>query len=212
LLALLTLTVPALLAQECDCIWQGPFIKAQQHADLVLLGTVVRRQGNSFDVSVDDVMRGETFLDTVRVWGLYPDTCRPGVAQFTPGSQWVLALQRIDSVPPGGFDINTPNLSYGRKGDYALSRCGIFWLPVRDGLVRGNLTEAVRWEFDEAPMTPVRPELIKRWLQGELDETRLIKAARFNPAVRQLRRETQRFLQAQEPPIPTEPEPESQPE
>ena len=65
-----------------------------------------------------------------------------------------MALHRIDEDVPDGFNPHTPNVSYGRVGDYALSSCGGYWLSQSGDWVTGNLVEAPRWE--RAPkMTPV---------------------------------------------------------
>lgn len=197
-LLLALLVTRGALAQDCDCLWQGPFIDAQQRADLVLQGTVTAQRGNSFDLSVEHRLRGEIYLDTVRIWGAYPGTCRPPAAAFQPGTRWIMAVDSIDQVPPGGFNPATPGVSFGRAGDYSLSRCGVYWLPVREDLVHGNLAGRHRWQYDNPQAEPIRPELLAAWLQGDVPRETLEKSAAPNPEARRLRAETQRFLRAME--------------
>lgn len=190
---------------DCRCLWQGPFVRSQQQADVVLEGEVLEQRGNAFDVAVNRVLRGELYPETVRIWGHYAETppgvCRAPAAAFEPGSRWVLALERIDAVPAGGFNPATPNISFGRKGDYALSRCGANWLEIHDGLVRGNLANGARWQYEDEEMEPVRPELLANWLQGDVKTETLIEAAKPNPEARRLREATRRFLRQQNPPF-----------
>lgn len=73
--------------------------------------------------------------------------CRVDVADIDPGSQWVMALRRIERLPSSGFNPATPNISYGRVDDYALSRCGVYWLRRDASFVSGNLLKAPRWQL-----------------------------------------------------------------
>ena len=50
-----------------------------------------------------------------------------------------MALFRIEQDVPGGFNPNTPNVSYGRPGDYSLSSCGGYWLS-RSGIGESPLS------------------------------------------------------------------------
>lgn len=155
-------------ALACDCLWQGAFVDSQQHADLIVAGRVISHSGNSMDLAVAQVLRGEEFQPEIRIWGDNGKLCRPSIYQFERDTQWVLALQRIDSVPADGFDPNTPNLSYGRERDYAISRCGVNWLQQRDGFVHGNVVEAGRWQYKDEQRAPVLFELLQGWLDGDV--------------------------------------------
>ena len=60
--------------------------------------------------------------------------CRPEVSEFEAGERYILALKKITKIPDDGFNPSTPNVSFGRIGDYELSSCGGYWLIVK-GLV-----------------------------------------------------------------------------
>ena len=177
----------------CSCLWRGSFVDVQGEADLVISGEVVTRKGNSIDVEVDGILRGREFQNPLRIWLQARDYCRPPADDFPPGSQWVMALQRIDEVPPGGFDPATPNISYGRVGDYYLPACGGYWLQVKGGRVTGNLVEAPRWDH-QPKMTPVLLELVAAFIAGEVDAQALLKASKEDPALRELMLDTKEFL------------------
>ena len=134
---------------ECTCIWEGSFADVARRTDLVVEARIGSVKGNAADIAVESTLQGEAFDDTLRVWLKARDYCRPEAELFPPGSRWVLALERIDSVPEGGFDPGTPNISYGRVGDYFLSSCGGYWLSSEGGRVTGNLIDAPRWARQE---------------------------------------------------------------
>lgn len=191
LLLTLLITTPA---EACDCIWRGPFSRAQASADLIVTGEVTAQRGNGISLRVGRTLRGELFADSVQVWGAYGDSCRPDAAQFEPGSQWVMALSRIETVPTDGFDPDTPNRSYGLVGDYTLDSCGVTWLQLRDGMVTGNLTGSERWQYEANGTEPVLLELLEAFLRGQLPEAGLAEATKPLPGLQQLRSRTRGHL------------------
>ncbi|MEE4659849.1 MAG: delta-aminolevulinic acid dehydratase [Halieaceae bacterium] len=178
---------------ECACLWQGPFADVQADTDLVVSGQVVAEQGNSIDLAVQRVLRGRNYLDTIRIWLDTGDGCRAEVGTFPLSSRWVMALDRIDTVPEGGFNPSTPDQSYGRAGDYSLSRCGGYWLRQAENLVSGNLVHGARWERDPK-MSPVLLDLVAAFVQGDLDREALEEASRVNPELQELILNTRLFL------------------
>ena len=195
LLLLLTLQAATVYA-ECDCIWQGPFSKVQADTDLVLSATVVASRGNSIDLQIQQVLRGNTFTDPVRVWLDTGELCRPAAGTFPLETQWVMALDRIDESVPGGFNPNTPSISFGRIGDYSLSICGGYWLSQAENLVSGNLSGGPRWEMNPK-MSPVLLDIVAGFVLGELDEETLKEAGRVDPELQELILETRLFLRQQ---------------
>ena len=195
-ICILALLAAATARAECGCLWQGSFSDVQGDTDLVASGTVTGRKGNSIDLSVERLLRGSEHLPEIRIWLKTGDYCRPEAELFPPGSQWVMALHRIDQEVPGGFDPGTPNISYGRIGDYSLSSCGGYWLKLVDGLVTGNLVQAPRWVRDPK-MTPVLLDLVAGYVSGELDADVLAKASREDPALKELMLDTRAFLREQ---------------
>jgi hypothetical protein len=178
---------------ECDCLWQGSFADVQARADLVVSGTVSSGKGNSIDLAIERTLRGSSDEAEIRVWLKTGDYCRPEAELFPPGSEWVMALFRIGEEVPGGFNPNTPNVSYGRVGDYSLSSCGGYWLSRSGDWVTGNLVQAPRW-VREPKMTPVLLDLIADYVAGRVDAGALLEASREDPAARQLMRDTRAFL------------------
>ena len=180
---------------ECECLWQGSFSEVQAGTSLVISGTVASGKGNSVDLSVDRLLRGEQPLAEIRIWLKTGDYCRPEPALFPVGSQWVMALNKIEQDVPGGFNPNTPNVSYGRVGDYSLSSCGGYWLSQSGDWVSGNLVQAPRWAR-EPKMTPVLIDLLADYIDGKIDADTLLQASRADPAVRDLMLDTREFLRS----------------
>ena len=87
------------LAAECECLWEGSFVEVHPVTDRVVSGTVISTKGNSIDLAVDQLLRGPNGLEQTRVWLQTGDYCRPPVEDFPIGSQWVMALHRIDERP-----------------------------------------------------------------------------------------------------------------
>ena len=181
------------LQAECTCLWEGSFVDVQAEADIVISGTVRNVKGNSVDLEINRALRGPVPELPIRVWLQTGDYCRPPVSNFPEDSEWVMALHAIKEVAPDGFNPLTPNVSYGRVGDYTLSNCGGYWLSRSGDWVSGNLINAPRW-VREPKMTPVLLDLIEGYVQGNLDETALLKASREDPAVRKLMLDTRAFL------------------
>jgi hypothetical protein len=177
----------------CECLWEGSFSEVQADTQLVVSGTVVAGKGNSIDLQVDQLLRGKEHLKQVRIWLKTGNYCRPERTLFPIESQWVMALHRIEEVVPGGFNPNTPNVSYGRIGDYSLSSCGGFWLNQSENLVSGNLIDAPRW-VREPKMTPVLIDLLADYVAGKVPADALLQASREDPALRELMLDTRAFL------------------
>ena len=178
---------------ECECLWQGSFSEVQADTDLVVSGTVLQSKGNSIDLRLTQILRGEESLPDIRIWLKTGDYCRPEPEVFPPASQWVMALHKIEQEVPGGFNPGTPSVSYGRIGDYSLSSCGGYWLSQSENLVSGNLVNAPRW-VREPKMTPVLLELIAEYVVGKVDAQALLQASREDPALRELMLDTRAFL------------------
>ena len=183
---------------ECECIWEGSFADVQARADIVLAATVVRRKGNSVDIAIEELLRGDPYRDELRLWMETRDYCRPPADDFPAGTRWIMALKRIDEVPEDGFNPGTPNESFGRVGDYYLSSCGGYWLDYEGSSVTGNLVDAPRWAR-EVEMTPVMIDLLRAYIRGEASAEALAEASREDPALRDLRLDTRAFLRDQEP-------------
>ena len=182
---------------DCECLWQGSFSEVQASTSLVLSGTVVEGKGNSIDLSVDRLLRGGVNVEPIRIWLHTADYCRPEPELFPIGSQWVMALQQITENVPGGFNPGTPNISYGRIGDYSLSSCGGYWLSQSGDVVTGNLIQAPRW-VREPKMTPVLLDVVAGYVAGSVDAAALLQATREDPAVRELMLDTRAFLRGDE--------------
>jgi hypothetical protein len=178
---------------ECDCLWRGSFSEVQAATDLVVSGRVVGAAGNSIDLRISRLLRGEAHHETIRVWLKTADYCRPEPTLFPLESDWVMALNRITEAIPGGFNPGTPNVSYGRVGDYSLSSCGGYWLRSRGDRVTGNLVDGPRWDY-EPPMTPVLLDLVADYVRGDLGRASLQQASAIDPKLRELMLDTRSFI------------------
>ena len=189
---LLSLLSPSVLA--CDCLWQGPFKAVYDNADLLAHVRVEATKGNSADLRLLETLSGKEYRENIRLWADTGELCRPEIDQFSEGSEWVIAEQRIDTPPEDGFNPFKPNISFGRRGDYFLSNCGVYWLPVKGGRVSGNILTATRWQYLDPKKTPVIMPLFYQWLNGEVSDATLNEAVRPQPASRQLLNDTKIFL------------------
>jgi hypothetical protein len=181
------------VSADCECLWEGSFAEVHHDTDLIISGTVASAKGNSVDVSIEKILRGNESMPEVRVWLKTGNYCRPEPDLFPVGSQWVLALREITEEVPGGFDPTTPNISYGRIGDYQLSNCGGYWLARSGNVVTGNLINAPRWVRDPK-MTPVLVDVVAQHVNGAIDDDALLKASEEDPALRELILDTRAFL------------------
>jgi hypothetical protein len=197
LLCCVLLLTTAQARSECDCLWQGSFSEVQAATDLVVSGAIIQGKGNSIDLSVQRLLRGAQPPTAIRIWLQTGDYCRPEAELFPIGSQWVMALHRIDDHVPGGFNPHTPNISYGRIGDYSLSSCGGYWLSQSEDRVSGNLVDAPRW-VREPKMTPVLLDLVADFIDGKIDSDALLQASQEDPALRDLMLDTRAFLRGDE--------------
>lgn len=193
---LLSLSSVALGQEACECVWRGSFDKVQGGTSLVVSGTVLGRKGNSLDLQIDRRLRGTEYKDDIRIWMQTANYCRPPVDDFPDGTQWVMALNHIEDEVPGGFNPNTPNMSYGRVGDYILSSCGGYWLKQTGDWVTGNLVNQPRWDR-EPKMTPVLLDLVAEFVAGSISAEALETARKEDPALRELRLNTRAFLRGQ---------------
>jgi hypothetical protein len=193
----LVLLLPGSSQAECECLWQGSFADVQATTDLVISGRVAAARGNSIDMDVQRILKGTVYTESIRVWLDTGDLCRAEVGTFDLDSQWVMALHRINEQVPGGFNPGTPNISYGRVGDYSLSRCGGYWLSQAENLVSGNLTAGPRWEMNPK-MSPVLLDLVAGYVSGELDRETLVEAGQVDPELQELIINTRLFLRSQQ--------------
>ncbi|MDH7515795.1 MAG: hypothetical protein QHI48_07980 [Bacteroidota bacterium] len=110
----------------CSCPWAGPFLTVSRYAPLVVHAVVINhRDGRSpaMEVHVYETLKGEA-LDEITVQMGDGMHCRPTLAEFPQGSEWILALNGPGSKPGTGF---------------ALSHCGEYWLRVMGGEVIGSI-------------------------------------------------------------------------
>lgn len=194
-------------AGACECLWQGSFSEVATSADLVVLASIERRRGNAADIAVEETLHGEAWQEELRVWMKTGNYCRPDIDDFNEGSRWVFALKKIKELPAGGFNPSTPNVSFGRVGDYALSNCGGYWLEVSGRRASGNLIPGMP-RFAHAPkMNPVLIDHIAAFLAGKASVTSLVAASEINPELEALKRDSRSFMRSggmSPPPLPTE--------
>ncbi len=190
---------PEATEADCGCLWEGSFSEVAPQADLVVLGNVGSVKGNAVDITPVTALKGELWLDPVRVWMKTRDYCRPPVEDFPEGSRWIMALSQIREVPEDGFNPSTPNQSFGRQFDYVLSSCGGYWLRVNGNTAIGNLVPDMPRFYHHPDMSPVLIDLIAGYLNGEIALDTLTEASRERPEeVNTLILDTRSFLRGQE--------------
>lgn len=190
---------PEATEADCGCLWEGSFSEVAPQSDLVVLGNIGSVKGNAVDITPVTALKGELWLDPVRVWMKTRDYCRPPVEDFPEGSRWIMALSQIREVPEDGFNPSTPNQSFGRQFDYVLSSCGGYWLRVNGNTAIGNLVPDMPRFYHHPDMSPVLIDLIAGYLNGEIALDTLTEASRERPEeVNTLILDTRSFLRGQE--------------
>ena len=183
---------------DCGCLWEGSFSEVASTTDLVVLAEVHTIKGNAVDLVPEQVLQGDFWMDTLRVWMQTRDYCRPPADDFPVGSRWVMALSQIQEVPEGGFEPSTPNQSFGRPYDFTLSSCGGYWLRVNGSAAIGNLVPGMPRFYHQPEMSPVLVDLVAGHLKGTVSTEALIEASRERPAaVDELILDTRSFLRGQ---------------
>jgi len=86
--------------------------------------------------------------EQIVVWGDRGFDCRSYTEQFVDGDTMLLVLTQIEEV----FDSTYAE----QAGDYQLGICGVFVVPVEDGLVSGDLLSGVSTAI---PIADIRNEL-----------------------------------------------------
>ena len=196
---------PDVTGADCGCLWKGSFSEVASKTDLVVLAEVHTIKGNAVDLVPEQVLQGDFWLDTLRVWMQTKDYCRPPSEDFPLGSRWIMALSQIQEVPIGGFDPSTPNQSFGRPYDYTLSSCGGYWLRVNGNTATGNLVPGMPRFYHQPDMSPVLVDLIVGYLNGTVSTEALAEASRERPeAVDELILDTRSFLRGQADWLPDE--------
>jgi hypothetical protein len=193
-LSLIAALTASPLASACECLWEGPFKSVYANADLVVYGEVSNTQGNGFDLVVDTVLQGSEYREQIRIWGKKDDLCRPEAEQFTPGSEWVMALKRIDNPPADAFNPFKANISFGRQDDFSLSSCGVYWLPVKQQRVSGNILDGSRWQYLDTKKTPIIMSIFVAWIKDILPDQAIAEASKPQNQARQLLNETKIHL------------------
>ena len=178
----------------CECLWEGSFTEVAADADLVVLGSASDPKGNAVDISIDVTLSGPAWIETPRVWLKTGEYCRPDASEFEAGERYILALKRITEIPNDGFNPSTPNVSYGRIGDYELSSCGGYWLTVQGLRASGNLVPGMPRYAHNPKMSPVHVGHVIAFLKGNASIESLTEAARLNPELEALKKDSRSFI------------------
>jgi len=149
----------------CDCLFQGVFLNVASKDVTVFQGTII-----GYDVYVNGI-NGELYptvmivqvnevilknnpnswiykdsskyyneiiwanwfnsgsIKTVRILGNYNSSCRANITSFPIGSEYLFALT-MEKKRLYFYDI-----------DFTISNCGEYWVPVKDNIVYGMLTQ-----------------------------------------------------------------------
>jgi hypothetical protein len=125
----------------CDCGYLGGFTFSNQAADIVVYGTVIEYDSigtynapdNPYSLKflIKEKLRGIEHRDTIIVWGDFGADCRPYIDYFKPNTEWILALNKLDTA---------------KTTDYDISICGEFYVPVNNGKVIGKI---FGWDYEQ---------------------------------------------------------------
>ncbi len=181
---------------NCGCQWQGPFSWIVDSSDTIAIVEVISHNGNSMDVTIEQLIKGGHTEPTVRIWGDTGYECRPPVSLFPNQSKWLLALQRIDKLPENGFDPFHPERSFGRQGDYQLPACGAYWLAVDGDKVSGNITSMLEWEW-QPKMDPVPISVIIDFINGKAGYADIIGYSNEITSIEEMIRQSKQWLKNQ---------------
>jgi hypothetical protein len=133
-------------ASACSCAWRGPFLTVAPGAPLVVRGRVLRHHpgpGPAMDVLVLETLTGGLLDSGLRLQMGDGMQCRPDMAGFPAGSEWVLALNGPGAKPGDGL---------------ALSHCGEYWVRVEGDEAVGRL-EGGQGETTRMPLSELRLRL-----------------------------------------------------
>ena len=118
----------------CDCGYLGAFVYSNQATDIVVYGKVIeydsigthglRDNPHSMKFLVLEKLRGIETKDTIIVWGDNGYECRPYIEHFEPNTEWILALDKYN---------------HSDSNHYEISICGEFYVPVNEGMVKGQI-------------------------------------------------------------------------
>ena len=181
-------------SHACECLWEGSFTEVAADSDLVVLGTASDPMGNALDISVDVTLSGPDWIETPRVWLKTGKYCRPEISEFEAGERYILALKKITEIPDDGFNPSTPNVSFGRIGDYELSSCGGYWLTVKGLRASGNLVPGMPRYAQNPKMSPVHVGHVIAYLKGNASVESLTEAARLDPELEALKKDSRSFI------------------
>ena len=115
----------------CTCDYNGNFLEVSEASKLVVLVKVkgfpvldnlFSRTNVAMEVEIIKVYRGNESRRRITVWGDNGSLCRPYVSEFTPGRQYLLALQSGSNNSGNTFESDS---------DYSISGCGEYWLPLQ---------------------------------------------------------------------------------
>lgn len=185
-------------ANSCGCQWQGPFSWLVDEVDTIAHVTIVNHNDNAMDARIISLYKGQSFDQEIRIWGDRGYQCRPPVSYFETDTQWLLAINKINTIPESSFDPFNPDQSFGRKGDYQLSACGAYWLKIEDNKASGNITSILDWDYNP-PMDPVPVKIIADFINGDASFADIIGHSNEITSIEVMMRKSKQWLKNQQP-------------
>lgn len=147
--------------KACDCGYLGGFVYSNQATDIVVYGKVIEYDSigthglpmnpHSMKFLIIEKLRGIELNDTIVVWGDNGNECRPYIDHFKPNTEWILALDRLD---------------YLGSNNYEVSICGEFYVPVKEGKVRGQI---FGWRYNKEKEKYYNYDFIKKLVLNPVD-------------------------------------------
>ncbi len=131
-ICLLLLFFSPQILSACSCAGQPSFCEGRSSlatSGLIIYGEKTKDQSDGMQVKVLTTFHGEATSDEIFVRSGNGADCGVWTGQFKVGEQFILSLYPVDNSLP----IKA----------YAMSICGVYWLKVENGIVKGSIAPGV---------------------------------------------------------------------
>lgn len=119
----------------CSCWGPTNFcetVASDFEPDIIVKAVKTGDIAHGMTIKIQDLIAGSEQASDLTVWGDNGFLCRVYTSLFEEGDELILGLHRIEYAWDGEA-----------VGDYELSVCGTYYLPVTNGLVEGSITPTI---------------------------------------------------------------------
>jgi len=151
---LLLLAFNPLNSVACDCDWGGDFFNVGLKEDLIIKGKVLEFSTLNFGFNVQmtveiiENFKGIENRKTITVWGDRGYDCRPYLSLFKQGTEYFMALHKLN------------------ENEYEIFNCGEYYLSIHNGFVESEI--AIQKEYPHTERIKVKrfKNILKRKLNN----------------------------------------------